>query len=166
MDRKVLKSHKHATKQLVGVPSFSPLKKNSLPGQFKRMGRPRVQSSGFHSVSESHAVLFIWRDGETLADRLFYAYFVEKTATGALRTLLEFHWHPSHKGFHCVTPCGSDLDYTGRMLPGGRDINLSTNPKLDPANENDRLALIERFCAVCGIKLAKASPGHQGELWN
>ncbi|WP_141218289.1 hypothetical protein [Bordetella genomosp. 5] len=165
MDRRTLQQHKKTPKVLSDLPSFSPLRKHTLPGQYRRLGRPRAQGTNMITVSESHRVLFIWRDGAILTDRSFYAYLIELLSGGNFRTLLEFHWHPSHKGFHCVTPCGSDADYTNRMLHGCTELKVKTR-RLDSAKAADRLALIEIFCRICGITIDNPHDGQSARLWN
>jgi len=166
MDQRVLRQHKREPKVLADIPTFSPLKKNTLPGQYRRLGRPRAHGSKLLPVSNSHSVFFIWRDGDIFTDRHFYGYLVDCLPGEKYRTLLEFHWHPSHKGFHCVTPCGSDVDYTGRMLTHCQELNLTTRPHLDPAKDDDRLALIEFFCQICGIQIQNRNDDRSGLLWN
>lgn len=148
-----LKAHKSAHKQLATIPVFKPQKRNKLPKPFKGLGGPRIQSTGMIDVSDDHVVFMFWRDGEILTDRSFYAYLFCRLANGGLSPLLEFHWHPSHKGFHCKTPCKTTNDYTNRMLPGASELALKTKPNTDPRKDDDRFALVIRFCELCGISL-------------
>jgi hypothetical protein len=141
-------------------PSFKQLKKNKLPRPFARMGGSRIQSSGLVKVSDEHTVLFIWRDGEIRTDAAFYAYLLCSLREGDFSVLLEFHFHPSHKGCHCKTPCRTTADYTNRLLPGAPELNLSSPAGLDPRSEADRLKLIHCFCKACGIGLA---PEHDAQ---
>jgi len=166
MNRRALAAHKSAAKTLSAIPKFAPLKRNTLPGQYKRLGsRPRVQATPLLNVSADHAVLFLWKDGEIFTDRHFYGYWILKLPGDRYLTLLEFHWHPSHKGFHCMTPCETEIDYTGRMLNNCPELSLSTVASLDPANETDRMHLINEFCRACGIQIVGPQNG-TAELWN
>lgn len=167
MNRRALADHKSASKTLSSIPKFAPLKRNTLPGQYRRLGgRPRVQATPLVDVSVDHSVFFLWKDGETFTDRHFYGYLVQKLPSSRYLTLLEFHWHPSHKGFHCVTPCETDIDYTGRMLNHCRELALSTVHTLDPALESDRVRLINEFCRACGITIVGPQQNGTGELWD
>lgn len=167
VDRRSLRSHKLADKVLSELPDFKPLKRNTLPGQYKRLGaRPRVYATTPKDVSEDHSVFFLWRDGEVMTDRHFYGYFIKKMPHGKFLTLLELHWHPSHKGFHCVTPCETDLDYTGRMLSRCKELALTTKPHLDPSVDQHRLELINLFCDICGIRRTSPTDTISADLWN
>ncbi len=42
-------------------------------------------------VSVDHQVLFLWRDGETLADASFYGYLMCDLAQDAFGVIFEFH---------------------------------------------------------------------------
>lgn len=162
-----LKNHKLSEKRLDCTEiAFSPLKKGSLPGQFKRMGRPGTFSSGFIQVSDTHKVLFVWRNGEIKTDSSFYGYFVHNPSPVERRILFELHWHPSHKGIHCVTPCNTALDLNNRMLVAQPDINLKGNLDWDPRSKDDRQKLIHLFCNACGISIKSPVSRNQNELWN
>lgn len=162
-----LKQHKLINKQLnCSDIEFLPLKKGSLPGQFKRLGRPNAYSSGFVPVSDGYKVLFVWRDGELMTDSSFYGYLVHHPSPRDRQILLELHWHPSHKGIHCVTPCNTELNLNNRMLVAQPDINLNGNLRWDPRVDKDRKELIQLFCDVCGITAINATSSVQFELWN
>ncbi|WOD19494.1 hypothetical protein [Paraburkholderia kirstenboschensis] len=100
MKPRELAAHKAARKVLGGAPAFGPLKKGKLPKPFNQMGGARFQSTGLLKLSDDHSALFISRDGETLADASFFGYLTCGLSRGALGIILEFHWHPSHKGIH------------------------------------------------------------------
>ena len=148
-----LRDHKKVSKQLTAIPVFKPLKRNSLPKPFKKFGGPRFWSSGMIDVSAEHVVMMLWRDGDILTDRSFYAYLLCTRSDGKLSPLCEFHWHPSHKGFHCKTPCQSNVDYTNRLLVQAQELRLTTDDRLDPREEPDRNKLVIRFCEITGIAL-------------
>lgn len=115
-------------------------------------------------VSPEHCILLMYRDGPILTDTAFYAHFMVKTQRG-LYPLLHFHWHPSHKGFHCKVPCDAQIDYTNRMLPGASELGLKTRAQLDPRDADDRLQLIHTFCKICGINLGGDHVDGQAQLW-
>jgi hypothetical protein len=157
MTPRELKQHKKAPKIISAVPVFKPLKRKKLPKPFDRMGGPRVVSTGLIKVSDDHAAIFFCRDGPLLSDTAFIAYLMCTLASGSLSPIFEFHWHPSHKGVHCKTPCKTQFNYTDRMLPGAPEFALKTNTKLDPREAGGRLKLIHAFCKSCGITLERES---------
>lgn len=166
MDKYELRDHKKAPKSLAGKITWSPLKKGVLPNQYKTLGRrPRVSCSGIREVSSRHGVLFLWKDGDILTDSAFYGYFIEILPADKMRTILEFHWHPDHKGYHCVVPCNSDSDFTDRMLRNCHELNLKQSTILDPRDDKDRHVLINQFCEIVGIQLQSDHPSSQNRLW-
>lgn len=158
MTPKELIAHKTAPKQLNAIPVFRPQKRNKLPKPLKGLGGPRIQSTGMIDVSENHVAIMYWRDGEIFTDRSFYGHLFCRLSNGSLSPIFEFHWHPSHKGIHCKTPCRTTNNYTDRMLPGAPELKLKTKPSLDPKNYDDRLNLIIDFCRACGISLPVSDP--------
>lgn len=158
--------HKATSKVLTAMPDFLPLKKGKLPKPFHKMGGLRCQSSGMIKLSDDHSALFIWRNGETLADASFFGYLTCNLAQGALCIILEFHWHPSHKGIHCKIPCRTDLDYTDRFLVRAPELALSGSTSLDPRVDLDRQKLIVLFCEACGVTLDPDADKSQLNLWN
>lgn len=154
MTPKELHAHKIAPKQLEQIPTFKQIKKGSLPAPFHRLkSSKRVHSTGMLDVAENYVAIFIWRDGPTLTDRAFFGYLFVKVAIGRLHPVFEFHWHPSHKGFHCRVPCRTEQNYVNRMLPGAPELAMKTDLELDPGNAMDRNQLISVFCSACGIGL-------------
>ncbi|WP_147431176.1 hypothetical protein [Thiocapsa rosea] len=152
MDRKELLRHKREPKVLRGV-KFKPLKKNTLPKPFDKMGGARMTHSGLIEVADDSKVLFLARAGETLERRAFFAYWLRHTTAGLL-PLVILHYHPSHKGVHAQANCRSDRDYTERQLPGAPELALRTPAGIDPADQNGRFHLIHIFCERCGIQIA------------
>ena len=152
-----LKKHKLLRKQLKRTPEFGPLKRNKLPKPFNKLGGPRIQSTGMLDVSDNHVVFMYWRDGSIFTDRSFYGYLFCRLSNGSLNPLFEFHWHPSHKGFHCKTPCQTTNNYTDRTLPGAHELKLKTK-QLDPKDNQDRNELIITFCNACGVSLPDNDP--------
>lgn len=112
-------------------------------------------STDLLSVSDSHRVVFMWRDGENLQDAAFMAWMFCALGEGDLYPLFELHFHPSHKGVHCKLPCKTENDYTNRQLPGAPELELITLEGLDPRSEMHRQQLIVQFCKACGITLAQ-----------
>lgn len=165
MTPRELRAHKEAFKRLENIPSFKPQKRNKLPKPFKGLGGPRIFSSGLLEVSLDHVAFMYWRDGPILSDRAFFGYLFCRLATGDISPIFEFHWHPSHKGFHCKAPCKTVLNYTNRMLPGAPELTIKTKPNLDPKIANDRLQLVMVFCKACGIILPNSDPNSQ-VLWS
>jgi hypothetical protein len=159
-----LKAHKLAIKQLPAIPNFSPQKRNKLPKPFRKLGGPRIESTGLLNVSSTHVAIMYWRDGAILSDRSFYGHLFCRLANGDLSPIFEFHWHPSHKGFHCKVPCKTDTNYTNRTLPNAPELRINTDYKLDPKNPNDRLKLVMIFCDSCGI-LLPADESNAMSLW-
>lgn len=145
--------HKLAAKQLAKVPVFKPQKRGKLPRPFVKMGGPRIHCTGMLDVSADHQAIMYWRDGDILTDRLFMGHLFCKLANGSLSPIFEFHWHPSHKGFHCKTPCRTEVNYTDRMLPGAPELALTTQPDTDPKKPLDLTKLVYIFCKTCGISL-------------
>jgi hypothetical protein len=148
-----LQNHKKAPKKLEKIPVFKPQARHKLPKPFKKLGGPRIESTGMMNVSADHVAFMFWKDGEIFTDRAFFAYLFCRLENNGLSPIFEFHWHPNHKGFHCKTPCRTEQNYANRTLPGAPELALKTNRKLDPKNHNDRLQLITRFCEWCGISL-------------
>jgi hypothetical protein len=145
--------HKRTTKVLSTYPTFRPMKRNKWPKPFHRMGGPRVQATEIIPVSDTHRVMFLWRDGELRTDSAFYAFLLCELSGGAFGPLMEFHLHPSHKGTHCKVPCRTSDDYTNRLLPGAPELSIDRSTTLDPRNDLDRTKLIVQFCDTCGIAL-------------
>lgn len=163
MTPKELREHKNASKHLPSVPEFKKIKRGKMPKPFHALGGARTWATALIDVSDIHCVLFYYRDGALLTDTSFFGHFICRTRNG-LYPLLNFHWHPSHKGFHCKIPCDAQIDYTNRMLPGAPELALKTFPTLDPRNEDDRLQLIHQFCTACGITLTSSQPVEQTSL--
>jgi len=153
MKRHALKAQKLQPKRLAEKPVFKAIKKGKFPRPFARMGGPRMSATELIDVSPSHQVFFLWKDGQILTDRSFYAWLVKRVGTSSLYPLLEMHWHPSHKGLHIKTPCQATVDYTDRQLPGAKELDIRTVEMYDPKDEDGRLQLIGKFCEIAGIDL-------------
>lgn len=154
MKPRELRDHKRAIKVLKDLPVFKPIKRNTLPKPFDQLGRrSHVYAAGPISISTDHALVFLYRDGEIFTDSCFYGYFACVLANGSFSLLMEFHWHPSHKGLHCKTPCGSQENYSGRLLAHAPELNLASDCTLDPRMEGDRLELIRLFCKACNVTM-------------
>ena len=158
-----LAAHREMRKTLSGALPFKPMNKTRWPKPFNRMARPRVHATELTRVSDDHSVLFMWRDGDELEDRSFYGHLVCVLPRGDLYPLLEFHYHPSHKGLHCKMPCQTASDYRNRLLPGAPELNLKTSRRFDPRMSEDRAALIVLFCETAGISISNEQIG-QGDL--
>ncbi|WP_175979650.1 MULTISPECIES: hypothetical protein [Caballeronia] len=163
MESDQLLAHKQAFKTLTASPKFRQMNKSKWPKPFSRMARPRVQATDLIPVSDAHCVLFMWRDGEELMDRSFYGHLLWTLPQGDLYPLLEFHYHPSHKGVHCKMPCETTIDYRNRLLPGAPELNLKSSRIFDPRVTDDRSALIVLFCRATGITISNEQNG-QGDL--
>lgn len=159
-----LKAHKTASKHLKEIPVFKPQKRNKLPKPLKGLGGPRIHSTGMIDVSDDHVAIMYWRDGPIITDRSFYAHLFCRLGSGDLSPIFEFHWHPSHKGFHCKMPCRTTSDYTNRLLPGAPELALKTSHDTDPSIQEDRHKLIIIFCELCGIALPDSDPKSK-TLW-
>jgi hypothetical protein len=129
------------------------------------MGGPRVESTGLLKISDSHFIHFLSRSGNTFTDRAFFAHLFVQLGDGSLSTLFEFHWHPSHKGFHCKTACNAPQSYTDRLLVQALELNMKTDHELDPARSDDRVKLMNIVCRACGIDLDSDPEKLQGTLW-
>ena len=158
-----LKNHKTLPKKLKKIPVFNPLKRNKLPKSFNKIGGPRIHATEMLEVSDTHVVFMYWRDGEIFTDRSFYAFLFCRLGDGSLSPLFEFHWHPSHKPFHCMTPCKTTNNYTNRTLPGAPELKLKTE-KLDPKFLEDRNKLIITFCKACGVSSPDTDPSSR-HIW-
>jgi hypothetical protein len=159
-----LRAHKAAAKQLRAIPSFKQQKRNKLPRPFHKLGGPRIFCTGVLDVSDDHAAIMFWKTGEILSDTGFFGFLMCRLATGSLSPIFEFHWHPSHKGFHCKTPCNTETNYTDRQLAGAPELSIKTLQVLDPRKESDLLNLVFIFCQSCGISLPD-SDGASQRLW-
>lgn len=159
-----LLAHKVATKQLSAIPNFKPQKRNKLPKPLHKLGGPRIESTGMLDLSIDHVAIMYWRDGPNLTDRAFYGHLFCRLANGDLSPLFEFHWHPSHKGFHGKLPCNTTSNYNNRTLPGAPELAIKTNYRLDPRNQQDLLKLVMVFCKACGISLPD-SDSNSERLW-
>ena len=164
MTPKELIAHKTAPKHLDAIPVFKLQKRNKLPKPLKEVGGPRIESTGMINVSDNHVAIMYWRDGEIFTDRSFYGHLFCRLSNGSLSPVFEFHWHPSHKGIHCKTPCRTTNNYTDRMLPGAPELSLKTERNLDPRIPDDRLKLVMDFCRSCGISLPDSDPMSKS-LW-
>ena len=156
-----LAQHKAATKRLAGTLAFKPMKRGKWPKPFHKMNSPRVRATEVTPVSETHRVMFLWRDGELKTDSAFLAWLFCELDEEVLFPLFEMHFHPSHKGLHAKLPCKTDTNYEGRQLVQAPELALSSVDGLDPRSEADRQQLINRFCQACGITM-----GEVGGLWN
>lgn len=121
-----LAQHKAAPKRLASEIVFKSLKRGKLPKPFHKMGGSRVRSTDIIPVSDTHRVLFVWRDGELKTDSAFFAWMMSAVGDYALYPLFELHCHPSHKGLHAKLPCKTDINYAGRQLPGAPELTLSS----------------------------------------
>ena len=161
MTPKELANHKAVPKRLAGLPLFKTVKRGKFPKPLNKMGGSRIQATELIDVSDSHRIVFLWRDGELRTDSAFFAYLFCVLGDGRLYPLFEMHFHPSHKGLHGKLPCNTDSDFAARMLPGAPELAPSSRNDLDPREPVDRNNLIERFCSACGIAM-----GTEGGLWN
>ncbi len=167
MKKTELKNYKIQPKHLSKTPIFTPLRRKHLPKPFNQIGGARITSSGMIDVSDEFTVLFVCRDGEALTDTAFYGYLMCKLSNGNLYPITEYHWHPSHKGQHIKTPCGTELNYTNRMLPRAPELScaIGINRQPDPRDEKDRIILIEHFCKITGISITSSNDDKTHELW-
>ena len=163
LEPKELAAHKQVRKTLNDALQFKSMSKNRWPRPFNRMARPRVQATDLIRVSDGHCALFMWRDGDELEDRAFYGHLLCTLPGGDLYPLLEFHYHPGHKGLHCKMPCQTAFDYRNRLLPGAPELNLKTSRRFGPGVAEDRAALIVLFCQTAGISISNERNG-QGDL--
>ena len=153
MSPKELAAHKTVPKRLAAAVAFKALKRGKLPKPLHKMGGPRMQSTDFIEVSDTHRVVFVWRDGELRTDSAFFGYLFCMLEAGEMSPLFEMHFHPSHKGLHIKLPCKTESDYTSRMLPGAPELALSIRHDIDPRQEKDSEVLIDRFCGSCGVAM-------------
>lgn len=160
-----LLDHKRAPKWLAELPEFKPQKRNKLPRPFHRIGGSRIESTGLIDVSDTHVILFVAKDGVLLTDTGFYAHLLVRLNSGSLSPIFEFHWHPSHKSFHCKTPCRATQSYTDRTLAQAAELNMKTDPLIDPRKAEDRVKLVNIVCRACGIALGSTPDDRQGKLW-
>lgn len=159
-----LKTHKETAKQLKEVPVFKPQKRNKLPRPFNKMGGDRIHSTGMMDVSSDHVAFMYWRNGEILSDRSFYGHLLCRLGNGSLSPIFEFHWHPNHKGVHCLTPCKTDNDYTDRNLKQAPELAIKTEKQFDPLIADDLNKLVILFCKSCGISLPTKDSNTE-QLW-
>lgn len=129
------------------------------------MGGDRITSTGLVDVAADYSLFFLVKDGSTLQDTHFYGYLMHKLKGGGMSPLFEFHWHPSHKGFHCKTPCRTTSDYTDRTLPNAPELKMKTKI-LDPRKSQDRQGLVAVVCEACGVTLRSTDDFGQMDIWN
>lgn len=154
MNPRDLRDHKRAAKVLTALPVFKAIKRNTLPKPFDQLGRrSHAFAAGPIPVSTNHSLVFLYRSGEIFTDTSFYGYFACSLADGSFSLLMEFHWHPSHKGLHCKTPCRSKENYSGRLLAHAPELKLSPDCTLDPRDDRQRLELIRLFCKACNVTM-------------
>lgn len=149
MQRKELHKLKQQPRTIGGF-SFKTLKKGHLPEPWKKLGGPRLKSSGMVEVDQNLVVVFITRDGESLDRKQFIGGLFQRVPAG-LEPLYILHYHPSHKGIHAQFNCESTLNYTNRQLPQAKQFSLNTPGNLDPVDDALRLASI--FCERMGIRI-------------
>jgi hypothetical protein len=158
MKKVTLSLHKKAPKVLSEMPSFLSMKRGKLPKPLHEAGGPRASLTQLIPVGGEYVAWFMWRDGETIEQTAFYAYLFSRISENTLYPLCHFHWHPSHKSLHMKTPCGSDLNYTNRGLPGALELQLKCNidKRFDHRLELDRIQLVQVFCDACGINFGRS----------
>uniref|UniRef100_E6QVB8 Uncharacterized protein n=1 Tax=mine drainage metagenome TaxID=410659 RepID=E6QVB8_9ZZZZ len=156
MRKQELGSLKNQTKRLTAV-QFRTFKRGGLPRPLDKIGGKRYLAAGPEQVAENLLVIFLIRDGETLERRAFYAYLFQSNPSGGLLPLANMHYHPSHKGIHIVLNCQTERNYLDRLLPGAPELAIGTPPSLNPANDTDRLRLVDIFCRRCGITLGEGN---------
>ncbi|SAK39560.1 hypothetical protein AWB77_00103 [Caballeronia fortuita] len=139
--------------------------RNKLPKPFNKIGRQGSYATDLIPVSDEHRVIFMWHDGPERTDRSFYGYLLCVVHNDDLYPIFEFHYHPSHKGLHCKTPCKTAADYRNRLLPRAPELNLKSHRDFDPRLESDRAELIRIFCQAVGVE-TPIRINRQGELWN
>lgn len=167
MKKSELAKHKKYPKRLDDVPIFKSIKSQKLPPPLHKIKSSRVFSTQLLGVSDKHLAVFYWKDGELLTDTSFYGVLFLKQPPTNIYPLLEYHWHPSHKGHHVKTPCRSPLDYTNRLLPTAIELTLDADVSLDPRTQDGRTKLIVEFCNACGITLTKKDESNaQAPLWS
>jgi hypothetical protein len=167
MEKSELAEHKRYPKKINDVPAFKPIKSQKLPPPLHKIKSSRVFSTSMLAVSDKHLAVLYWKDGDLLSDTSFYGYLFLKCAGSDIYPLLEYHWHPSHKGHHVKTPCRSPLNYTNRGLPMAIELNVSADVSLDPRTADGRSRLLFEFCSACGITLAKKDQSDdQASLWS
>jgi len=154
MQKQQLGSLKNQAKHLTAV-QFRTFKRGGLPRPLDKVGGKRYLAAGPEKVADDLLVIFLVRNGETLERRAFYAYLFQNDPSGGLLPLANLHYHPSHKGIHIVLNCQTDRDYLDRLLPGAPELALDTPPGLNPANDTDRLQLVNIFCSRCGITMGE-----------
>jgi hypothetical protein len=161
MNPKELAQHKAVSKELQCAPTFKPMKRGKLPKPLHKMGGARLMATDLLPISNKHRAIFLWRNGETLQDTLFMAWMFCVLENEDLYPIFEMHFHPSHKGVHCKTPCNTSVDYTNRQLPSAPELRLQTDVSLDPRQEISRHKLILQFCKSCGIQVCNGE-----DSWN
>lgn len=154
MEQKLLKKHKLASKRLLHVPAYKPLRRGRLPRPLEKMGGGRMFATDLLSVGESYRLCFAWRDGVLLADTAFFAWLFEAGNEG-LYPLAILHYHPSHKPVHMLTPCRDGRDFLNRQLPGVIEFKIAKE-RFDPRQDTDRQRMAAIFCERCGIAMGQA----------
>lgn len=149
MQRRELRNIKRLPKA-IGKFAFKKLKKGDLPEPWKKMGGPRLKTTGLLSADNEHVAVFITRDGETQDRKLFMGFLSRRVAAG-YEPVYILHYHPSHKGVHAQINCESELNYVNRQLPGAKEFALKSPDNLDPVD--DALQLVGLFCDRFGIQI-------------
>ena len=153
MKRQELLKLKRAPKVLREI-KFRSVQKGAYPRPFDKLSGSKLRVSGLIDVGDDRLkVMFLWKDGDILERRSFYGYLMTDI-DGVLVPLAIMHYHPSHKGLHMLTNCEVDRDFSGRLLPGARELAMSTPTGIDPSIDSDRNRLVNIFCERCGIRIS------------
>ncbi len=73
--------------------------------------------------------------------------------------LAEWHYHSSHKGIHCKVPCGTDRDYTSRMLAQAPELSVYSQTMPDVRT----LAGIDQLVSIVCERLSIRMPLSENE---
>lgn len=109
------------------------------------------------SVAEHQVVLFVYKRAAIAEDCKFYAYWGFRLTTGEYEPLLEWHYHPSHKGIHCKVPCETTLVYTSRQLVNAPELSVCFGKQPDIRTEWGVQEMIGLFCKKLNIRLPEIS---------
>ena len=108
-------------------------------------------------VAEHQVVLFAYKRAAIEEDCKFYAYWGFLLTTGEYEPLMEWHYHPSHKGIHCKVPCETTLSYTSRQLVNAPELSVCLGKRPDIRTDWGVQEMIGLFCGKLNIRLPETS---------
>lgn len=117
-------------------------------------------------VATNQVVCFAYKQSSSLVDSKFYAYWGLRNSKNELIPLMNFHYHPSHKGIHARFACKTTELFTSRYLVVAPELNLHKKHQPDIRTQEGINELICLFCKSAGIELPKENFPNQLSLFS